>query len=105
MDPLAVLQKLKELGFQFLTLQRYERQVAAERGGFVVLLEYTAGGEIRQFSSAGYMLEGDIGVLVERGGQSFFVAKQKQVRATEEMLALYWQFQADLRSALGQRSV
>ncbi len=100
MSAIRVLEKLRELGFQFLTLPRYERQVAAERAGFVALLESTAAGEIRQFSSAGYLLEGQIAVLVERGASSFFVAKQKEVPATAEMLELYRRFQEDLKTAL-----
>ena len=94
------LAKLRDLGFQFLTLPRYERQVAAEREGFVALLEYTPSGEIRQFSSAGYLIEGQIGLLVQRGAASFFVAKSREVLATPELLARYGKFQQDLHSAL-----
>ncbi len=100
MQAIQVLEKLRELGFQFLTLQRYERQVAAERGGFVALLEYTPSGEIRQFSAPGYLVEGQIGMLVERGPASVFVAKQKEVPATPELLERYRKFQQDLRAAL-----
>ena len=100
MPAVEILERLRELGFQFLTLPRYEEQVAAERGGFVALLEYTPSGEIRQSSSTGYLVEGQIGMLIERGGSSFFVAKQKEVPATAELLERYHQFQKDLKSAL-----
>lgn len=100
MQATQVLEKLRELGFRFLTLERYERQVAAERGGFVALLEYTPSGEIRQFSSAGYLVEGRIGLLVQRGTASFFVAKQEEAPATPDLLERYQKFQEDLRSAL-----
>lgn len=95
------LEKLKALGFSFLTLERYERQVVAERDGFAALIEYKPGGDIRQFSSAGYLIEGQIGMLITRGVESVFVAKQKEVRATPEMLARYRSFQDDLQAALG----
>ena len=94
------LAKLLELGFQFLTLPRYDRQVAAERAGFVALLEYTPSGEIRQFSSAGYLIKGQIGLLVQRGPASFFVAKSREVLATPDLLDRYGTFQQDLHSAL-----
>ena len=100
MQATQVLEKLRELGFQFLTLPRYERQVAAEREGFVALLEYTASSEIQQFSSAGYLIEGQIGLLVKRGPASFFVAKKKEMLATPELLDRYRKFQQDLHSAL-----
>ncbi len=96
-----VLEKLNGLGFRFLTLPRYEKQVAAERGGFVALLEYTAAGEIHQFSSAGLLMEGHIAMLVERGAVSFFVAKQHEQPATPELFERYRQFQRDLETALG----
>lgn len=101
MPTTQVLEKLRERGFQFLMLPRYERQVVAERDGFVALLEYTPGGEIRQFSSAGYLMEDQIGLLIQRGPSSFFVAKKKEVLATRDLLERYGKFQHDLRSALG----
>lgn len=94
------LERLRALGFAFRTLPRYERQVAAERDGFVALLEYTPAGEIRQFSSAGYLLDDQIALLVERPAGRFFVAKQKEIAATATLLEAYQKFQADLRSAL-----
>ena len=99
MQATQVLEKLRELGFQFLTLPRYERQVAAERDGFVALLEYTAAAEIRQFGSAGYLIEGQIGLLIQRGPASFFVAKNREVLATPDLLDRYGKFQQDLHSA------
>lgn len=100
MTALHILEKLRGLGFNFVTLPRYERQVVAERGGFAALLEYTPAGEIRQYSSAGYLIEGQVGMLMRRGGRDIFVAKQKEVHATAEMLARYEAFKEDLRSAL-----
>ncbi len=100
MDATRVLEKLGELGFRFPTLERYERQIAAERGGFVALLEHTPAGEIRQFSSTGYLVEGQIGLLIWRGRTAYFVAKRKEVQATPELLKQYRQFQQDLRSVL-----
>ena len=101
MQAAQVLERLRELGFQFLTLPRYDRQVPAERDGFVALLEYTSEGEIRQFSSAGYLIEGQIGLLIQRGSNNFFVAKKTEVLATPELLDRYRKFQQDLHSALG----
>jgi hypothetical protein len=99
---MRTLERLTELGFTFRQLPRYERQVAAERGGFVALLEYTAGGEIRQFSSAGLLLEGQVAVLVYRGEAAVFQAKQVEAPATAEMLESYRVFQQDLSAAMKQ---
>jgi len=104
MEAAAVLDRLKQFGFQFLALPRYERYVATERKGFAALLEYTPEGEIRQFSAPGYLLDGQLALLVEREGQSLFVSKDRQVRADAALLEHYHRFQRDLRAALGASS-
>ncbi len=101
MNAEQALERLRGLGFNFLTLPQYERYIAAERDGFAALLEYTMSGEIRQFSSAGRLIEGQIALLVERGGETVFVAKQNREAATAAGLESYHRFQRDLRSALG----
>jgi len=100
MAAMEVLERLRDLGFQFMQLPRYDKQVAVERSGFVALLEYTPAGEIRQFSSAGYLLEGQVAMMVERGGGRIFQLKQNEVAATPEMLEQYERFKDDLQSAL-----
>lgn len=97
---MQALGKLKELGFDFVQLVRYERHLAATRDGFAALLEYRDE-QIHQFSSPGYLLDGQLALLVERGGETMFVLKEKQVAANPGMLASYRRFQDDLRSALG----
>lgn len=104
MDPVIVLDRLKQLGFQLLRLPRYERYVAAERHGFAALLEYTDEGRLRQFSSAGFLVQGELTLLVERAGENQFVSKNQQIRASAQMLADYQRFQRDLRTALGSSS-
>ncbi len=104
MDPVIVLDRLTQLGFQVVQLPRYERYVAAERQGFAALLEYTAEGSLRQFSSAGLLLQGELALLVEWAGDNQFVSKNQQVHASAEMLADYQRFQRDLRTALGSSS-
>ncbi len=95
-----VLERLRDLGFQFLPLPRYDKQVAVERGGFVALLEYTPAGEVRQFSSAGYLVDGQIAMLMEGRAGRVFQLKQNEVPATPEMLERYQRFKDDLKSAL-----
>lgn len=104
METAAVLDRLKQLGFQFLALPRYERHVAIERYGFAALLESTAEGEIRQFSAPGYLVDGQLALLVERESQTVFVSKDRQVQANAALLEDYYRFQRDLRAALGASS-
>lgn len=82
-----------------MTLPRYERYVAAERDGFVALIDASSGG-LRLFGQAGYLLGDGIGVLVERGPGKSFVWHDQSVAATPELLAVYDRFRRELRNLL-----
>lgn len=96
---IETLGKLLQAGFRFLTLPRYERYVAAERDGFVALIDAANGG-LRLFGQAGYLLSDGIGMLVERGAGKSFVWHEQSVAATPELLAAYDRFRRELRNLL-----
>ncbi len=83
---LTRLQALTAAGFELVSLPRFPGFVGAKKYGCAVLLEPLEGGGLRQFSAAGYLIEGNIGVLVEKGGEQWFVWKEHKVRATTELL-------------------
>lgn len=101
---MIALEKLLEQGFEFRTSATYPRHVITVKYQFAALLEMTAEGRIRQFSSAGLLLEtGEIALLVERQGRSAFVHKSKEVAAEPEKLESYQRFLRELRGALEQQ--
>jgi hypothetical protein len=97
------IEKLLRQGFTFRSFPAYPRHLGVEKYTCAALLERTAEGEWRQFSSAGALLEeGEIALLVERLGRSVFVYKSRELPAEGERLENYRRFMEELRSALGQ---
>ncbi len=97
MDLSPILEKLLQRGFRFRSFEMFPRSVGIERDNFVALVEPTPEGGLGSLGASGYLVGGRIAVLVDRGGQSFFQAKQQEVPATEEMLEAYDRFQEELR--------
>jgi len=100
---ITTLEKILNAGFRFLTVERAERYLGVERGGFVALLE-PVDGQIKMFSQAGYLLREGIGMLVESPEGKRFVWHDLSVPATPEMLAGYEQFKKELTEILGAGS-
>jgi hypothetical protein len=98
-----LLEKLVEQGFTLRSFPAYERHLGVEKYGCAALLEPTPEGVWRRFSSAGYLLEGRIGLLVERGGSKFFVHKAKQLAAEGQPLENFERFLGELESLLYQQ--
>ncbi len=102
MAVMDTLEKLLRQGFAFRSFPAYPRHLGVEKYNCAALLEHTAEGKWRQFSSSGYLLEGGkIALLVERQGRPMFVYKSKQVPAEGEILGNYRRFLEELRSVLG----
>jgi len=97
---LALLQALAAAGFELVNLPRFPGFVGAKKYDCAVLLEPMDDGTLRQFTAVGYLIEGNISVLVQKGGEQWFVWKAQQVRATPELLAAVQQFESDLRALL-----
>ena len=97
---LPQLQRLAATGFELVTLPRFPGYVAAKKYDCAVLLEPLDDGTLRQFTAVGYLIEGNISVLVQKGGEAWFVWKAQQVRATPDLLAAVRKFEADLGAAL-----
>ena len=98
------LEKLQRQGFSFRSFPAYPRHLGVEKYNCAALLERTAEGKWKQFSSAGTLLdEGEIALLVERGGRSSFVYKSKELAAEGERLENYRWFLEELQSALDQQ--
>jgi len=98
-NQVRILESLLQAGFRFVTFERYGRYPAAEREGFVALLE-VSDGSVRLFGQVGYHVGEGIGMLVERGQGKAFVWKGQSVTATPELLAAYERIKLDLRRLL-----
>jgi hypothetical protein len=96
------LQAMAAAGFELVALPRFPGFVGAKKYGCAALLEPLEGGGLRQFSGAGYLIEGNIAVLVEKGGEPWFVWKERKVRATPELLESVKHLEEELNRLLGQ---
>ncbi len=97
---LPKLQGLAAAGFELVALPRFPGFVGAKKYGCAVLLEPLEGGALRPFSAAGYLIEGNISVLVEKGGEQWFVWKEHKVRATAELLDSVRRLEEELKRLL-----
>ena len=95
-----VLEKLLEEGFSFRTFPPYPRHLAIEKYNCAALLELTPEGKWKQFSAAGYLMDGQIALLVERAGRRWFVYKSKEIPAEGEALESFERFQQELEVIL-----
>lgn len=98
-----ILERFLQAGFTFRNFPPYPRHLGVEKYNCAALLEWSAEGKWKQFSSAGYLVDGQIALLVEREGKPVFVYKTKQVLAEGELMELFLQFQQELRSVLEQQ--
>jgi len=97
---LRQLQALLAEGFSPISFPLFPTCVGVQKHGCAALLEPAADGRFRVAAQPGLLLEGNISVLVERGGEQWFVWKSNQVRATAERLAVLRRFEEELRGQL-----
>ncbi len=96
---IAVLEKLLQAGFKFVTFERFARHLAVEKEGFVALLD-PAEGKLKPFGQVGYRIGEGIGMLVERREGKAFVWHQESVAASPEVMAAYERFKAEVKALL-----
>lgn len=99
-----LLEKFVEQGFTLRRFPAYERHLGVVKHNCVALLEPTPAGGWRRYSSAGYLLDGAIALLVQRGGRQFFVHKTKQLAAEGQPLENLQRFLDELESLLSQHA-
>jgi hypothetical protein len=97
------LEKFVEQGFTLRTMPAYERHLVVEKYDCAALLEPTPEGRWKQFSSAGHLLDGQIALLIDRGGRKFFVHKSKQLAAEGATLEVFERFLQELEAILNSQ--
>ena len=97
------IEKLVQEGFSLRSLPAYPRHLAVEKYHCAALLEFTPEGKWKQFSAAGYLLDGQIALLLERGGRRVFAYKSRELPAEGEPMENFQRFQQELQSILEQQ--
>lgn len=98
---LAVLERLRERGFQFVAYPLYEQRIGVRKGNCVALLDPSEG-QLRMFTEPAYLVAGNLSVVVSTGAEKFFVWKQNRVPATPERLEELERFARELGEILAR---
>lgn len=96
---LAVLERLRARGFQFMAFPLYEKKIGVRKGNCAALLDPADGG-IRVFAEPAYLVAGNLSVKVAVGAEEFFVWKQNKVPATQERREELERFERELGEIL-----
>ncbi|MBI3405916.1 MAG: hypothetical protein HY046_10720 [Acidobacteria bacterium] len=99
-EQVTVLERLRELGFEFFTNPLYERHLGVKQGNCAALLGPVEGGGFRIFGDPGYLISGNLGVRVTRNGRKYFVWKKIEIEVTLEHEDDLKRFAESLRSGL-----
>lgn len=94
------LERLVEQGFSLRSFPTYARHLGVEKYNCAALLELTPEGQWRQFSSSGYLIEGQIALLVERNSSRSFVYKAQTLLAEGAVWDDFCRFREELAALL-----
>ena len=94
------LEHLAQQGFSLRSFESFPRHLGVVKYECVALLELTPEGKWKQFGAAGYLLDGQIALLVEHQARPTFVYKSRQLPAEGPLLEDFRLFQSELRSIL-----
>jgi len=97
---IAIIERLIGAGFTPVAFPMYASAVGIRRGTFAALLAPVPGGGLQVLGAPCYIIEGNLSVIVNRGGRKWFVWKKKQVEAPSELLADLGRFSAEVSEIL-----
>jgi hypothetical protein len=96
---LAILERLRARGFQFIALPLYERKIGVRKRNCAALLDPVPEG-LRVFGAPAYLVAENLSVVIHSGEERFFVWKQNKVPATAERLEELERFGRELSGIL-----
>lgn len=99
-EQIRTLERLKEMGFELIVFPLFANYIGVKKGNCAALLGQSGAGKLEVFGEPGYLVAGNISVLVRRGAARYFVWKQDEIEATAERLAELERFVAELRTLL-----
>ena len=97
---LAVLERLRERSFTFVAFPLYASHIGVKKGNCAALLAAQDGAPLKIHGEAGYLVNGQLSVRVQRNGRDCFVWKKAELEATPERCAELDRFRAELHELL-----
>ena len=99
-----LLEELVRRGFTFHVFEAYPKQLGAVKSNFIILLDLSSEGRWTRFSAPGYLIDEQIGLLIERAGRQLFVHKAAEVVAEGALLDGYREFCQEIDAVLALQS-
>lgn len=96
---------LRDHGFELLEAPGVQNRVFLKKYNCSAAIERTEDGGVRIFAYPGYLIQGEIAKLVNRGYQQFFKTSKAEAPATAEQLKALHQFTEELKEATGAPSL
>ena len=94
------LELLIAAGFRPIAIPPYESALCIRKGECAVVLAPVANGGLRVLAPASYLVDGNFGVKLKRGGGEVFVWKKAEIPATLERLRELEAFGRELMAIL-----
>ncbi len=94
------LQNFLTNGYEFQLFELFPGFVGVKKYGCAALLRPMPDGTFSAGAQAGYLIEGNISVKIEQGGEEWFVWKQHREAATPERKKQLSKFEKELASLL-----
>lgn len=98
------VQWLRDHGFELLDAPGVQNRVFLKKYNCSAAIERTDDG-VRIFAYPGYLINGEISKLINRGYQQFLKTSKTEVPATEDKLHALHQFSEELKEAIGAPSL
>jgi len=97
---MGILERLFEAGFRPIAIPPYESALCVRRGECAAVLSPAANGGLKLLAPPSYLVGGNFGVRLKRGGGEVFVWKKTELPATPERLQELETFRAELARIL-----
>jgi hypothetical protein len=97
---MKIFERLFGAGFRPIAIPPYENALCVRRGECAAVLTPVPNGGLRMLAPATYIIDGNLGVKLKKGGREVFVWKKREVEATPERLEELEAFRRDLTSIL-----
>src|SRR3982750_4401208 len=98
------VQWLRDHGFDILEAPGTEKRVFLKKYGVSAAIQPDGDG-VKVFAHPGYLIQGEISKLVDRGYQKFLMTSKNEVPATADHLKAVHDFSEELKEATGMSSL
>jgi hypothetical protein len=97
---MSTIERLLAAGFRPIAIPPYESALCLRKGECAVVLAPVANGGLKVLAPAAYLVDGNFGVRIKRGGGEVFVWKKSEIAATPERLQELEEFRKELTELL-----